>query len=427
MARNQTGRRRRFAELLSKHLTNGTRPATEAGEPWTDSAFAAEVHSQRETNDFVSPRSVSNWRKAKSVPAAIDPILRALFGPGQRHAQARDELRTAFLAARAEKIGNARRNSAGPRWVASDDEFVIDSAATRSDETAALDPQRRLLQQAVSSIAAELASVAGRLSNSRTWGSLSGTADALHVASAADPIALTRRLGEAYPTLLRLGRFLETDIRIQRDPTSQDDPLDPDVQGLLTDLVRTAAPWLRGFPTVEAWDDAAGRYLLRVNLLSAARDFIRVARAKGAISETSASRMEWIEEDEHQGFQGQKANAWGVGGAQNLILATAEVMALFLSGALPSGAGSQSLLVERAAATLSEAGEQVEKFAETLPSDLGQALRELVKEAALSTQSSSPRATGESVPPDVEEQAATMILRALPACCLAPVHSPAQL
>jgi hypothetical protein len=267
-----------------------------------------------------------------------------------------------------------------------------------------------LLQQAVSSIAAELASVAGRLSNSRTWGSLSGTADALHVASAADPIALTRRLGEAYPTLLRLGRFLETDIRIQRDPTSLDDPLDPDVQGLLTDLVRTAAPWLRGFPTVEAWDDAAGRYLLRVNLLSAARDFIRVARAKGAISETSASRMEWIEEDEHQGFQGQKANAWGVGGAQNLILATAEVMALFLSGALPSGAGSQSLLVERAAATLSEAGEQVEKFAETLPSDLGQALRELVKEAALSTQSSSPRATGESVPPDVEEQAATMIL-----------------
>lgn len=97
----------RFAELLGGHLRTGTRPATAAGEPWTYAAFASEVTSSRTTqaNDFVSPRSVSNWCKGASLPLEIEPILRALFGPSDRHALARDELRKAFQIARASKYG----------------------------------------------------------------------------------------------------------------------------------------------------------------------------------------------------------------------------------------------------------------------------------------------------------------------------------
>jgi hypothetical protein len=107
---NPTGKSARasFAKLLSEHLTKGSHPATMAGEPWSYAAFAAEVKSSRESgeSDFVSPRSPSNWCRGRSLPAEIEPILRALFGPATspsyRRADA-DALREAYRTARDEK------------------------------------------------------------------------------------------------------------------------------------------------------------------------------------------------------------------------------------------------------------------------------------------------------------------------------------
>jgi hypothetical protein len=111
--------RLRFAALLARHLASGTRPATDGGEPWKDADFARDVQSSRVRNEFASPRSVSNWRKGKNLPTEIEPILRALFGPpsSDRHGAAREELRQAFQAARAEKnaelFASAKQDPAG--------------------------------------------------------------------------------------------------------------------------------------------------------------------------------------------------------------------------------------------------------------------------------------------------------------------------
>src|SRR5271167_2235863 len=112
--------RARFAKLLAGHLGAGTRPATPTGEPWTYADFAGNVPSSRDhpgKSGYVSPRSVSNWCKGASLPDAIEPILRALFGTGDRHTQAREALRGAFQSARAEKnaaiIARAKREPAG--------------------------------------------------------------------------------------------------------------------------------------------------------------------------------------------------------------------------------------------------------------------------------------------------------------------------
>jgi hypothetical protein len=169
----------------------------------------------------------------------------------------------AFRAARSEKhaavIARTKPDPAGGRWVAEGDEFAQDRTVRMTDKRAAADPLRQQLQMAIRSMAAEMIDPTVRLSNSRTWGRLSATAAAFHVVMEGDPLRMPERLGDAYALLLRLGRFLETDIRVQRDSAAFDDPLDADIHGLLTDLVRTAAPWLRGFPTVAAWDDAAGK------------------------------------------------------------------------------------------------------------------------------------------------------------------------
>jgi formylglycine-generating enzyme required for sulfatase activity len=387
MARNpaDSAARLRFAALLAGHLARGTRPAKAKGEPWTDAAFAAEVESSREENDFVSPRSVSNWRKGKSLPAEIEPILRALFGPTDRHAEARAVLFEAFRAARNEKraetIGQAERDPAGATWVVQNDQLAMDRTTGPTDATAAADTLRHQLQAAIRAIAAELADEAGRLANTRTWGSLSKTAAAFQALLDGDPLRMPGRLGDAYALLLRLGRFLETDIRVQRDGASMDGPLAADIHGLLTDLVRTAAPWLRGFPTVAAWDDEAGKALVRPELFQPAREFTRIAREQQAIPAQDAAEVELLAEaaDPHD-YQGQKAGNRAVGDATNLLLTVAGTIAAFLSGAIAADFATRSQLVQRLGATLAAAEAPIDAFAATMQADLRQALQALVKE-----------------------------------------------
>src|SRR5207247_708927 len=130
------------------------------------------------------------------------------------------------------------------------DQFILDRSVGSADRRAAADPLRQQLQSAIQNHAAELHNSAGRVANSRTWSGLPVAAGQFRAILDAKPAEILERLGEAYASLLRLGRFLETDRRVRVSPGSSDDPLDPDIHGALTDLVQLAAPWLRGFPIV---------------------------------------------------------------------------------------------------------------------------------------------------------------------------------
>ncbi|RVU21606.1 leucine-rich repeat domain-containing protein [Methylobacterium oryzihabitans] len=412
----------RFAALLAGHLSGGTRPARSAGEPWTDAGFAREVPSGRD-NDYVSPRTVSNWRKGTALPDAIEPVLRALFGPegNPRHADAREALRKAFLAARHEKaalvVARAKRDPAGGLWIPEGDHFTLDRTRRPTDARAAADPVRRQLQRAICAAAADLAGEARRLGNSRTWKPLPATAEMLCAIVQGEPQAVLDQLGEAYAALLRLGRFLDTDTRLQNDPGRHDEPLDADLHGLLTDLVRLAAPWLRGFPTVAALDDAAGRFLAREDLFQPARDFARVARDRKAITDRDAAELGLLGDTAApDDFQGAKAGARAVGHTGNLILAGAEALALArLPGteADPDRAGR----AETARAMLAAGKAEVDALSASWPDDLRHALRLFVEEGPAGARAALPGAPAQPVPDDVEAQARAMILegRAPPA------------
>ena len=201
---------------------------------------------------------------------------------------------------------------------------------------------------------------------------------------------------------------------MQHDSVAFDDPLDADIHGLLTDLVQTAAPWLRGFPTVAAWDDAAGKALVRADLFQPAREFARKARAQQAISEHDADEMELLADAaDASDYQGQKAGNRAVASSKNLMFATSGTFAAFLSGAVASDFATRSLLVQRAGATLAAAEAEVEAFAATLPGDLRQALRTLVSEGLhlnAAIPGVIPPPPSPPVPDDVEAQARAMIL-----------------
>jgi Leucine-rich repeat (LRR) protein len=412
--------RARFAALLAGHLGAGIRPATATGEPWTYAEFAREVVSSRDhAGDHVSPRSVSNWCNGTALPGEIDPILRALFGPSDRHAAAREELRKAFIAARDEKsaeiVGRAKREPAGGNWVvdAERDQFVLDRSVRPTDRRAASDPLRTQLQRAIRDAAAELRRTAGRVANSLTWSGLPVAAEGFHAIVDRQPAELPEWLGEAYALMLRLGRFLDTDRRVRADRGLADDPLDPDIHGALTDLVQLAAPWLRGFPTVASWDDAAGRTLVRAELFQPARDFARTARAEDTIAERDAAEIELLAETaDSVDFLGQKAGNRLVGDAWNLLLALASVRAAARTGA---GIDPEALLVRRVAATLAAATDEMQQLAASRPGDLREALRTLAEEASPNNDPAAGPAA--PVPEDVEKRVRDMILegRAPPA------------
>jgi hypothetical protein len=136
------------------------------------------------------------------------------------------------------------------------------------------------------------------------------------------------RLGAAYTHLLRLGGFLETDIRVQHDRMDVDGPLDADIHGLLTALVQTAAPWLQGFPTVAEWDDAAGKALVRTDMFQPAHEFVRIARSQETISAQDAAEMEMLAQvADTDGYQGAKARNRSVASATNLIITIGSMLA----------------------------------------------------------------------------------------------------
>ncbi len=379
----------RFAALLAQHLKGGTRPDGASDEPWTYAAFARTVLSSRDKDDpHVSERSVSNWCKGTSLPEEIAPILRTLFGPHtNERAAAREALRDAFTAARSEKatalLLKEKPELAGGIWVenVAEQQLVLDETASVTDELTATDPSHRQLQNAIASMAKELAEESSRLENTRYWRRLPEVAAAFHAVVAEEPSALLSRLGEAYPLLVRLGGFLEMDLRVQNDRSASDNPLDHDIHGLLTTLVRTAAPWLRAFPLVEHWDDQAGKALARPELFEPARSFNRIASLEGTISNSDEAKLGLLADAASEpGFQGQKAQNRVVGSFGNLVLKAAGVVATFLSGAIASDFATRSTLVQRAGSTLEKAAEEVDAFARTRPNDLRLALKAIIQD-----------------------------------------------
>ena len=101
MARNPSAdpRYAAFAALFDGHLRAGTGLGLRPTDPetWTDVAFAKLIPG-RDGQPGSSANRISNWRKGTALPDAIEPLLRALFGP--LRTDGGQALRSAWLAAK---------------------------------------------------------------------------------------------------------------------------------------------------------------------------------------------------------------------------------------------------------------------------------------------------------------------------------------
>jgi len=270
----------------------------------------------------------------------------------------------------------------GARWVEQDGRLRIDPSGSETDLGVARDTLVRQLHEAVIRKAIAFADIAIRLDNATGWQGIAAASRRFSDGVKGPTEEIPEHLGKIYDAILELGSFLEQDLRLQRDPLQSADPLDPDVHRALSDLIRTAAPWLRRFPTIRELDDETAAFLTRRDLLSPATEIIEAANAEKLVSSADKDIVVALVQaaERSSEFQGQKAATRSVHTVRNLVYASASAVALFLSGAVASDFSTKSALIEHAGSFLAAAEEQITHLAADLPGDIRIAFSKLLEE-----------------------------------------------
>ncbi len=384
---------------------------------WTDVklALALTAAAAREDDEF-APNTVGNWRKAKALPKTVLPLIAVFFGDSDAHFAERRSFQDLFNAAQLEKWGPLKAKAtdrAGPVFVATGRKHIIDRTSRETDALAARDSKQQALQATVLRSAERLAvnvEARGiRYSNTPIWRELAIHARRLADIASLEPKDLIVKLSDAYDASLYLGGRLELDDRILKD-IREEPSLDLDVRGDLVHLVRLAAPWLRGFPSVRKLDDQAARTLTDLGDMTSARDLVEHAARAKAIPEDDAREMRTLAEAaEAPEFLGRKARRRLVGGARNLALSLAETEVERQAETLDLSDIDTRALATATYTTLIVASSQIDRL--QLPEDIRSALRAVVDEAA-----SRPMAdptTPDASTQDVEALAKILVLRGL--------------
>lgn len=272
---------------------------------------------------------------------------------------------------------------AAPVFIPQGRAHAIDRAPRETDARAARDAKRQALQanvrRSAERFAANVEARGARSSNTPIWRELPAQARRLAEIAALDPRDLPQKLSDAYDASLYLGGRLDLDDRIQAG-LSEDPPLDLDVRGDLAHLVRLAAPWLRGFPSIRRLDDEAARGLTDFGDMGPALGLIEKATRADAIGPEDAEAMRTLAEAaEDPEFLGSKARRRLIGGAGNLALSLGETEAERQADALDLSIADTYALATATLATLVKAGPEIDRL--PLPEDVRAALKAVIAEA----------------------------------------------
>ena len=334
------------------------------GAPWAGFRVAQNIY------------SVGNWKEyhstgdlASSIDEQVTLLSNKIYSAQEAEASWK------------KTIEQAVQTKIGARWIESAGHLAIDTLSTDSDAHAAEEKVSVQLLENIRRKANEFVPVAVRLNNAIGWGGFGGAATRFFAAVNVDAAEIPENLGNAYDALLELASFLEQDNELQKAIDSAADPLDPEVRRELRALIRTAAPWLRRFPTIRELDDECGSFLKRPELLEPAVSIIKVSRQKDLVSDLDAEATLGVLDAAFRGrFQGEKATARGVHTVRNLVIAGATAIVTFFSSAVSSDFATKSDLVQRVGSVLAEAEKDIYNLLDGMPDDIQIALRELIKE-----------------------------------------------
>ncbi len=306
----------------------------------------------------------------KYPASAIKTINAELAGVGQSSAPA---------ISWASKLASLEQTRLGARFVQKDNKLTIDPQGDETDLAVAREPITLQLHEGIKRRAREFSEIAKRVDNQIGWKGLGAAAVQFRDAVECTTEDVPGRIGLVYDSTISLGSFLDLDTRLRSaSGKSNVDPLELEVQRAFVDLIRSAAPWLRRFPTARMLDDEAGAFLTKTEDFEAAARIVEIAETTNVISAQDLKLLGAIVEAARRGgFQGEKAGARTVWSSKNLVTAIALVFS-FEAGLINNKAAEQSIVAQNGARLYLKAEAEILKLFESAPEDIKQAVAALI-------------------------------------------------
>ena len=270
----------------------------------------------------------------------------------------------------------------GVQWVEHGDKLVIASEADATDLAAAEKPLVRQLHAAVRQKVERLAPLLNSIDESLGWSGFDEAFDLFRAAVEGETAQVSERIGMLYSATISLGTFLEFDNELHQKPQDFKNvqPLDPDQRRAFMDLIRTAAPWVRQFPTAAALDDEAGKLLTKLASVEvAARLADRALQAVLITKEDHAHLHALLASGKLSGTPAEKARGRGVVSLRNLLSATC-VVASLAGGALGPSVVDKSESLQAATTWIAENIDDLTALVSDLPEDIRLTMLDIIED-----------------------------------------------
>jgi hypothetical protein len=277
------------------------------------------------------------------------------------------------------------QNPLGARFEPKEDKLSIASSGEPSDIEADKDVTTRQMHEPTRLRADELAARALRLANQPAWQGLSTTATNFRNLLNQDTDAIAAQVGIVWAELVSLGSYVEQDNEIKENPKADVEPLAPDIRRPLTDLVQSAGPWLRRFPTARRLDEEHAAFQTPKNRVPAAIKLITDADDREVVDSDDASIIQAaLEVGQGTGHQTGKARSYGVLSVRNLSMGAIGLVATSMIGGYFTGIGEtiaqHSLLATKIEAFVLDNEVTLVRFISDLPADVRAGVRQLIED-----------------------------------------------
>jgi len=225
-----------------------------------------------------------------------------------------------------------------------------------------------------------LVKTAKGLGNQYGWEDFEPAAQRFAQSVSGNPEEVAANITRVWARLVSLGSFLEYNERLSdRGRKSNATTLDEDVRRALADLVRTAAPLVREFPSARQKDDESGAFLTKIGNLLPVKEVFEAAGDGNVLRQEDVELLrELLDAFKHGDFQGQKAGAIAHASARSLLPKVLKFVATASFGAVISAADLPE--VNAAADMLIGVREQVVEIFKDSPDDIRFAVIELMKD-----------------------------------------------
>lgn len=291
----------------------------------------------------------------------------------------------------------------GSRWLERDGQLVIDPKGEQSDASAAQEPTTIQLHAILKLKSADFVTMCTDIDNRVGWSGFGQAINRFNSEISRNIQEIPLHITNVYDAAVVLGSYLELDNALNKNRLwTNMSPLEADVRRAFSDLVRTAAPWVRAFPTARKLDDQAGAFLSRKELFEPSSAVVETAGRQALISDADKDLLvALITATQKNDPLSHKAGVRGVKSTTSLVLKALGIIATFYAGAASNIYSGGSPIVKKIGDVLLERENEVLQLTTDLPADIRLAVQmaiKTLKEVALHSKSPQNNYPGKSPP-----------------------------